>query len=77
MRRTTTSLAGAGAIALALALGVAGCTSDTPAPQDVARQYAEGLARLDLTGVPLDGVDGRVGGRTRRRAAVHHPEGRR
>lgn len=57
MRRTTTSLAGAGAIALALALGVAGCTSDTPAPQDVARQYAEGLARLDLTGVPLDGVD--------------------
>ena len=40
MRRTTTSLAGAGAIALALALGVAGCTSDTPAPQDVARLLA-------------------------------------
>lgn len=56
MRRVTTSLAGA--VATVLALGTAaGCTTDTPGPQDVARRYAEGLARLDLAGVPLDGAD--------------------
>ncbi|AKT52526.1 hypothetical protein ADJ73_02300 [Arsenicicoccus sp. oral taxon 190] len=42
---------------MALALGAAGCTTDTPSSRDVAQAYAEGLARLDLTGVALDGTD--------------------